>query len=117
MLLSSHGVSARTSRLAAYGSYPLPSPLATQWNYQFPNYNFQTIFNHQIPMSKTSDRLGCWLLIIGHYLDLEGWFLELPMRSIGSVSGLSSLQAKKAWSRDDLICPGKERLTIYSSTK
>ncbi len=28
MLLSSHGVSARTSRLTAYGGYPLPLPLA-----------------------------------------------------------------------------------------
>jgi len=81
MLLSLHGVSARTSRLTAYGGYPLPLPLATQWNFQFSISKQFSIIKFQIP--KLSDKFGRWLLNHNYCLIIEAWRLELPMRSIG----------------------------------
>lgn len=65
-LLSEEGVSARTSRLTAYGSYPLPLPRACA-------------------VAKCPD--------FPHSSPLQGQ------------------------PRDNLTCPGKERLMVYSSTK
>ena len=64
-LLSEEGVSARTSRLTAYGSYPLPSP-------------------------------------------------PLRVAKCPDFPHSSPLQSQ---SRDNLICCGKERLTVYFSIK